>query len=774
MRLDKLISLIRKAKILKIVLVAYLCAFLSLPTLLWGNPIGENVISGQASFDRQGNTLTINQSTDRVLIHWDDFSIASGELTRFLQPGSNSLAVNRVVSGNISSIMGSLEANGRVWLINPNGVVLGKSARIDTNGFLASTLDASNESLLRGDDIVFSGNSNARIENLGEINAGGGDVYLLARQVMNEGTIQGQHVGLAAGTEILLQQKGDERLFVKAGEITGGTGVDHRGKIKAIQAELKAAGGNIYSLAIDVAGSIEADQIQKIGGKVFLKAEGAKVKIRGKIKAAQEAVVEGLEIGVLKGSEIAAKVVKIGGGKQGKDTSIVNAQKVLVAEGARIYGEEEAIIWSDGMTAFYGEVETAGGFVEVSGKEYLDYQGNAVLNGGTLLLDPRNLTIGTTLPAGFTTRTLAADLDQFSDFSSENSFLSTTQLLSLLSSGNVQLQANTDITFAASLNAGGAAYLNRSLTLNAGRSVVFNANVALTLNGGNFTATINDAGAIAAQRTAGDALFNMGNATSITTNGGNISVTAGSFGGTQRGRIILGGTSSGANLTTNGGNISMTGVGASTSNLTGFLIRRSSVLSSGTGNVNLTGTGFSSTSANARGIQLETGAKIQTTSGNITLNGTGGQGTSSNIGILLTGAGTEVKTQTGTISLTGTGRGTTTRNHGVNVNNGALVDSTGGGNIQITGNVTSGTSGNIGVVVNTANARVRSTTGSIQIQGTGGGTTTGNQGVNVSATGIIESTGSGAITVTGDASSTGTGSGVGVQVTGANSRITGA
>lgn len=738
------------------------------------NPVGESVVSGQATFDRQGNQLTVNQSTDRVLINWQDFSIGADEVTRFVQPGSHSLAVNRVVSGNLSSIMGRLEANGRVWLINPNGVVIGSGAHIDTNGFLATTLDATNEALMRGEDVLFSGNSEATIHQMGTIDGGSGDVYLLSRQIIQEGTIKGQTVGLAAGTEILLQEQGAEHLFVKAGEVTQGTGIAHRGKIEAIQAELKAAGGSIYSLAIDAGGMIEANQVQKVGGKVFLRAEGATVKIRGKIKAAQEVLVEGLEIGVLKGGEIASKFVKIGGGKQGKSTDLQNARKVFVAEGAKILGEEEAIVWSDGSTGFYGEIETLGGFAEVSGKEYLDYQGTATLHGGTLLLDPRNLTIATTQPGSTTARTLATDLDQFSDFSSENSYLSVSQLLTLLSSGNVTLQANTDITFSNSLNASAGAYLNRSLTLNAGRSITFANNVALTLNGGNFTATINDAAAVAAQRTAGAAQFSMGNATSITTNGGNITMNAGSFGGSASGRFLLGGTTSGAQLNTNGGNINITGVGSSTANLTGILIRKSSVLSSASGHVNVTGTGFSAAVANSRGIQLESGAKIQTTSGNITLNGTGGVGSNSNIGVLLTGAGTEVKTQTGAITLTGTGKGTGTSNHGVNINSGALVDATGGGSIQITGAAsTTGTSGNIGVVVNTSSARVRTSTGSIQIQGTGGGTTTGNQGVNVSGTGIIESISSGTILITGTASNTGTGSGAGVVVTGANSRISG-
>src|SRR5690606_33720447 len=114
-------------------------------------------------------TLTIQQATARAVLHWDDFSIGAGEVVRFVQPDAASATLNRVLGGNPSSLLGSLEANGRVFLINPNGVLVGRGARIDAAGFLASTLNVTNEQFLAGGELVFSGESTAAVQNLGAI-----------------------------------------------------------------------------------------------------------------------------------------------------------------------------------------------------------------------------------------------------------------------------------------------------------------------------------------------------------------------------------------------------------------------------------------------------------------------------------------------------------------------------------------------------------------------------------------------------------------------------
>src|SRR2546423_1053569 len=108
------------------------------------NPTGGTVVGGDGNgtITGSGTPITIiNQHGNRVIINWHDFSIGAGEITRFVQPSASSWALNRIISGNPSLIYGSLQANGHVLVLNPNGILVGAQGRIDTKGFYASTLD---------------------------------------------------------------------------------------------------------------------------------------------------------------------------------------------------------------------------------------------------------------------------------------------------------------------------------------------------------------------------------------------------------------------------------------------------------------------------------------------------------------------------------------------------------------------------------------------------------------------------------------------------------
>src|SRR5437867_12298271 len=216
---------------------------LSLPILtlpLAANPIGGSVVggNGNATISGQGTTFTtINQSANRVIINWQDFSIGLGEVTKFVQPSANAVALNRVFSGSPSEIYGSLQANGRVFVVNPNGIMVGAHGQIDTKGFVGSTLNIPNSSFLAGANLTLSGNSTAPIRNDGTIQALGGDVFLIAHTVENAGTIRAPQgtVGLAAGSQVRLVQSGNERISVQVGQAfrlplpAAETGVNHLG-----------------------------------------------------------------------------------------------------------------------------------------------------------------------------------------------------------------------------------------------------------------------------------------------------------------------------------------------------------------------------------------------------------------------------------------------------------------------------------------------------------------------------------------------------------------
>jgi len=139
---------------------------------------------------------------------------------------------------------------------------------INTAGFVASTHDVSNADFLAGGDLTFrSTGSTASVTNLGSIGADGGDLILIARRVENRGELSAPNgtVALAAGTEVLVKASGEERVFIQAG--SGSGTVENSGLVAGASAELKAAGGNEYALAINNSGTVRATGVNRSGGR---------------------------------------------------------------------------------------------------------------------------------------------------------------------------------------------------------------------------------------------------------------------------------------------------------------------------------------------------------------------------------------------------------------------------------------------------------------------------------------------------------------------------
>ncbi|MDD5775104.1 MAG: filamentous hemagglutinin N-terminal domain-containing protein, partial [Candidatus Omnitrophica bacterium] len=169
-------------------------------------PQGEQVVEGSATFDRsQADTLNVNQATDKMIANYNSFSIAQPEAVHFIQPSSSSIALNRVTGVDPSMILGTLTANGRIFLINPNGVTFGQGCRVDTMGLVASTLNLSNADFMAG-RYSFAGNGGP-VVNLGYLNAPGGYVALLGSCVENRGIIEAElgSVALASGKAVTLK-----------------------------------------------------------------------------------------------------------------------------------------------------------------------------------------------------------------------------------------------------------------------------------------------------------------------------------------------------------------------------------------------------------------------------------------------------------------------------------------------------------------------------------------------------------------------------------------
>src|SRR5262249_22502177 len=115
-------------------------------------PAGGTVVGGAATIQGQGGpAVIVNQSSGSAIINWNTFNIGVNESVRFNQPGASSVVLNRVTGGlGPSEILGTLTANGRVFVINRDGILFGPNAVVNMAGFLATTHDIKNSDFMAG------------------------------------------------------------------------------------------------------------------------------------------------------------------------------------------------------------------------------------------------------------------------------------------------------------------------------------------------------------------------------------------------------------------------------------------------------------------------------------------------------------------------------------------------------------------------------------------------------------------------------------------------
>lgn len=247
-------------------------------------PQGGQFVGGQGSITAAGSGLTIAQTSSRGVIDWCSFSIgAGGHVTINNGKGAT---LNRVTGNDPSLISGTLSATGSVYLINPQGVLVGPGGVITTGGrFVAATLDADNNAFMQGGALTLSGNGNGSVINLGKISSTGGDVFLISRNsVMNLGTVKAPEgtTELAAGSQILLQDStSGPQVFVQSGSHGQ---VLNAGAIRAAQINLEAADGNVYALAGHHT-ALRATGTATRDGHVWLVADGGTVDAQGAVHA---------------------------------------------------------------------------------------------------------------------------------------------------------------------------------------------------------------------------------------------------------------------------------------------------------------------------------------------------------------------------------------------------------------------------------------------------------------------------------------------------------
>jgi len=171
-------------------------------------PTNGNIVGGIGHIHNNGSTTLVHQGSSSLAINWDTFNINSNERVQYLQPNTDAIALNLILDSNGSQILGRIDANGKLILVNPNGIFFGANSQINAGSLIASGLSISPTDFMNG-SYIFNEvlGSNGTVINKGLLNAAaGGSVTLLGKRVVNEGVISATlgRVNMAAGRQAAL------------------------------------------------------------------------------------------------------------------------------------------------------------------------------------------------------------------------------------------------------------------------------------------------------------------------------------------------------------------------------------------------------------------------------------------------------------------------------------------------------------------------------------------------------------------------------------------
>jgi filamentous hemagglutinin family protein len=647
------------------------------PVGSFANPTGANVTGGAATVSGQGTSrVTIDQSSDRAFIEWNSFSVAKGESVRFNQPSASSVTANKVVGIAPSEILGAISANGRIILINPNGVFFGKGSTVDASGLIATTLDLDKDSFLAGGKLKFSSASDrtASVVNEGTLTiSDAGLGALVAPHVRNSGALVADlgTAVLASGKAFTVDFAGDGLITFALGEgiastLVGADGqpleaqVEQAGEITAGRVVLSAAAAReVVNQSVNVSGlvragsagrnadgsislrgsnsvAVESDAVLAApAGSIVLDADS--VKVAGNLFA-RSLQLTGDHVDVLTGASVSSDggSILVGGDWQGSN-GVRQAITTHLAAGATIDAGQGgvAVLWSDitnadSVTTVAGTVRALGGRIETSGN-LLELPGLVQAGaGGTWLIDPTNVSITTTS----TTGTLSGDLASLSVTN-----IRATDIQSALSAGtSVTIYASGTITVSTAL----------TITNNSSNAAILTLDSTASAPTGGTAGTNTSAVSVNAAITAtGTGLTGL----RIRTKGAPISTTAGI---TLTGLIDFNNT---------------VGLGAGVANA-GAGISLAGALTTSSGDITLVGK-----SSGAQGITTTAAGLITASNGNISLTGSGTTGGVNLLAALSAGSGTKLRS----ISLAGNG----TSGIGVTASTAASLTAT--GSLTVTG-----------------------------------------------------------------------------------------
>jgi filamentous hemagglutinin family protein len=499
-----------KARLKNFPLMAIGGAWFVYASIVAAAPEGGRIVAGTGAIDQStSNTTVIEQRSNRLAIDWQRFNIAPHERVSFRQPSSSAAALNRIFDQNPSQILGRLDANGRVLLLNPNGLVFGPHAQVNVNGLLAAAGHMEVERFMAGQERLLL--DSGEVLNAGELNAApGGAVNLLGRRVENSGLIVAQagRINLVGGERLVVDFEGDGllRYAVADGPLAQ--------QLNSNEAAILMSPGAAETLRSEVvnSGTVRAGAVDRRGGAIRLIAAGGDVFNRGSLDASGyrggEITVAGNRVALLDHSvidvsgQLGGGLVSIGTGDGQPDSA---ARRLYVAPEARIQADAGQIgnggtvrLWSQELTDFGGHISARGGalggdggLVEVSARRGLRYRGSVgvtAANGsaGMLLLDPRRIVIIEDMMGG--RDDLIGNPDDgngeilaFTEDPDDLVELSVSAVTDQLKQGaNVVLQAHDDIEVQTAINVfGQPGALGADLTLEAGDDLVIDGAIVM-------------------------------------------------------------------------------------------------------------------------------------------------------------------------------------------------------------------------------------------------------------------------------------------------------
>ncbi len=308
-------------------------------SFLGANPTGPEVLAGEARFE--GNMRV--EAADRTVISWKEFSIGEGERVEFVLPGRECAVLNRVREAEPSRLMGRLESNGRVILVNPSGVLVGKGGVVDVGSFVASSLEVHNQVFAETGELACREISWGMVVNEGVVK--GDEVLFVGFEVHNSGVIEGKEVVLAGAKQLWLKDGFVVRRECNAGES------------EALRQMIEAE-GNVYAAAFTHPEDLDWPEMREIDGVRAMHMPGPCVVQRGVVKG-ESVWLLGDYVDARKGSRIEGEEVWAEASRLGR------------FEGAAV--GERVVVWGENGLVFTGEVEA--GDAEVFSPGYFENKG---------------------------------------------------------------------------------------------------------------------------------------------------------------------------------------------------------------------------------------------------------------------------------------------------------------------------------------------------------------------------------------------------------------